>query len=60
MIVDNFGTPSAAALPRLREYLAALNTFEPSADYLHLSRHRRHTVSIGAALHYIIKFTEEF
>lgn len=50
----------SASLPRLREYLAALNPFEPSAEYLHLSRHRKHTIPMGAALHYIIKFLDEF
>lgn len=46
-------------LPRLKEYLAALEPFEKNADYVHLSRCRRHTIPMGAALYYIIKFLEE-
>lgn len=48
----------APYLPRLKEYLSAMNIFEPSAEYLHLSR-RRHTVPVGAALYFITKFLEE-
>lgn len=46
-------------LPRLKEYLAAMDPFENNADYVYLSRCRRHTVPMGAALHYVIKFLEE-
>ncbi len=47
------------SMPRLKEYLAVLNPFEPKADYIHLSRHRKHTIPMGAALHFIIKFLDE-
>ncbi len=46
-------------LPRLKEYISVMDPFESSADYLHLSRCRRHTIPMGAALYYIIKFLEE-
>lgn len=45
-------------MPLLKEYVAAGNTFEPSADYLHLSNLRRHTVPLGVALHFIKEFLE--
>lgn len=48
----------APYLPRLKEYLSAMNIFEPNAEYLHLSR-RRNTVPVGAALYFITKFLEE-
>jgi predicted NBD/HSP70 family sugar kinase len=47
-------------LPRLKEYVAACNTFEPSADYLRLSSLPRHSVPLGVALHYINLFIENF
>lgn len=43
-------------LARLKDYAAGINTFEGRADYLHLSTLRRHTVSLGAALHFITDF----
>lgn len=46
------------SLPRLKEYLAVLNPFEPNADYVCLSR-RKHTIPMGAALFYVEKFIEE-
>lgn len=46
------------SLSRLKEYLAALNPFEPNADYVCLSR-RKHTIPMGAALYYVKKFIEE-
>lgn len=46
------------SLPRLKEYLAALNPFEPNADYVCLSR-RKHTIPMGAALYFVKKFIEE-
>ncbi len=45
-------------LPRLREYAAGGNPFEQSADYVHLSAMRRHTVPLGVALHFIADFLE--
>lgn len=45
-------------LIRLKSYAASLNPFERSADYLHLSTLRKHTVPLGAALHFIIEFLE--
>lgn len=49
----------ADAMPRLREYLAALNPFERSADYVHLSRQRKHAIPMGATLYFVTKFLEE-
>lgn len=49
----------AEHMPRLAEYLAALDPFERSADYVHLSRQRKHAIPMGAALFFIIKFLEE-
>ena len=49
----------ADSMPRLREYLAALNSFEHSADYVHLSRQRKHAIPMGATLHFITKFLDE-
>lgn len=46
-------------LPRLKEYLTALNPFGEDADYIKLSRCRKHTIPMGAALYYIIKFLDE-
>lgn len=43
-------------LPLLREYVAANNTFEPDAAYLHLSILPRHTVALGVALHFVQEF----
>ncbi len=45
-------------LPRLREYVAALDPFEGSADYLQLSTLRRHTVSLGAAVPFLQQFLD--
>ena len=42
--------------PRLREYAAALNPFESTADYLHLSVLRKHTISLGVSLHFVVEF----
>lgn len=47
------------SLPRLKEYLAALNPFEPYTDYVHLSLCRKHAIPMGAALYFIIKFLDE-
>lgn len=44
---------------QLKEYVAAINTFESSADYLHLSILRRHTVPLGVALHFVVEFLEQ-
>ncbi len=49
----------ADSMPRLREYLAALNAFERSADYVQLSRQRKHAISMGATLYFITKFINE-
>ncbi len=46
------------SLPRLKEYLSALNPFEPNADYVCLSR-RKHTIPMGAALYFVKRFIEE-
>lgn len=46
------------SLPRLKQYLDSLNPFETDSDYVRLSR-RRHTIPMGAALHFVKKFTEE-
>lgn len=44
---------------RLKEYVAAVNTFESNTDYLHLSILRRHTVPLGVALHFVAGFLEQ-
>lgn len=49
----------ADSMPRLGEYLAALNSFERSSDYLHLSRQRKHAIPMGATLYFITKFLDE-
>ncbi|MBD5128535.1 MAG: ROK family transcriptional regulator [Ruminococcaceae bacterium] len=49
----------ADSMPRLKEYLASLNSFERSADYVHLSRQRKHAIPMGATLYFITKFLEE-
>lgn len=46
-------------LPQLRAYAAASNTFESNADYLQMSVLRRHTVPLGAALHFIQAFLSD-
>lgn len=48
----------APYLPRLKEYVAGINPFEPETGYLHLSTLRRHTVPLGVALHFIVDFLE--
>ena len=48
----------APYLPRLKEYVAGMNPFEPDARYLHLSTLRHHTVPLGVALHFIVDFLE--
>lgn len=47
-------------MPRLQEYVAAANAFSSNADFPHLklSIFRRHSVPLGAALHYITDFLE--
>lgn len=45
-------------LPRLREYTAGINFIVSDASYLHLSTLRRHTVSLGVALHFVTEFLE--
>lgn len=45
-------------MPLLRDYVAANNTFEQSADYLHLSALPKHNVALGVALHYIREFID--
>lgn len=49
----------ADSMPRLKEYLAALDPFERSADYVHLSRQRKHAIPMGATLYFVTKFLEE-
>lgn len=49
----------ADSMPRLGEYLAALNSFERSSDYLHLSRQRKHAIPMGASLYFITRFLDE-
>lgn len=49
----------ADSVPRLREYLSALDPFERSAGYLHLSRRHKHAIPMGAALYFITKFLDE-
>ena len=46
-------------LPQLQAYAAANNTFEANADYLQMSVLRRHTVPLGAALHFIQAFLSD-
>lgn len=46
------------SLPRLKQYLTTLNPFETDVDYVRLSR-LRHTIPMGAALHFVKKFIEE-
>lgn len=48
----------APYLPQLKDYVRALNTFEESADYLHLSILRRHTAPLGAAFYFIQDFLD--
>jgi len=48
----------APYLPRLREYAAANSPFERDAGYVHLSTLRRHTASLGVALHFVSEFLE--
>ena len=48
----------APYLPRLREYVSGINPFDSDAEYVHLSTLRRHTVSLGVALHFITDFLE--
>lgn len=43
-------------LPLLREHVAAGSTFSDSADFLHLSILRQHSVPLGVALHFIVAF----
>lgn len=43
-------------LPLLKEQVAAGNTFSDSADFLHLSILRQHSVPLGVALHFIVEF----
>ncbi len=45
-------------LPRLKEYTAGNNPFEKDAEYLLLSALRRHTVTLGVALHFVADFVE--
>lgn len=45
--------------PLLKQYTASLNTFEPDAGYLQLSILRRHTVPLGVALHFVIRFLDQ-
>ena len=44
--------------PLLKEYTAAINPFEPTADYLHLSILRKHMVPLGVALHFVAEFLD--
>lgn len=44
--------------PQLKARAAALNTFEGSAEYLHLSILRRHTAPLGAAFYFIQDFLD--
>lgn len=46
----------APYFPRLREYTAALNPFESTTDYLHLSVLRKHTIPLGVSLYFVIEF----
>lgn len=48
----------APYLPRLKEYVAGISPFEDNTGYLHLSTLRRHTVSLGVALHFIVDFLD--
>ena len=45
--------------PLLKEYAAAINTFESNADYLHLSVLRKHMVPLGVALHFVVEFLDQ-
>lgn len=45
--------------PLLKEYAAAINTFESNADYLHLSILRKHMVPLGVALHFVAEFLDQ-
>ena len=45
-------------MPRLREYAAVHNPFEPDADYIRLCCHPRRASVLGVALHYIKLFLE--
>lgn len=46
-------------LPRLKEYVTGINPFEEETEYLHLSTLRKHTIPLGAALHFVVDFLEE-
>ncbi len=45
--------------PLLKEYTAAINTFESNADYLYLSIFRKHMVPLGVALHFVAEFLDQ-
>ena len=44
--------------PLLKEYTAANNPFETTADNLHLSILRKHMVPLGVALHFVAEFLD--
>lgn len=46
-------------LPRLKEYAAGIDPFNPDAEYLHLSALRRHAVPLGVALHFVVDFINQ-
>ena len=50
----------APYMQQLQEYARAYNIFGDSADYIHLSSLRQHSVSLGAALHFIQNFISEY
>ena len=50
----------APYMQQLQEYARAYNIFGDSADYIHLSSLRQHSVSLGAALHFIQNFIRIF
>ncbi len=49
----------APYFPRLKEYTAALNPFESTTDYLHLSVLRKHTIPLGVSLHFVVEFLKD-
>lgn len=48
----------APYMPRLKEYIAANNPFQSSANAVHLSVLRRHSVPLGVALHFVQEFLD--
>ena len=48
----------APYMDEIRRRTAALDPFEPNADYLHACHYRTEAIAAGSALHFIVKFLE--